>query len=138
MPSKSSSRKKLSPKQQRDLDVQIGFLEGVTRRDPEYLEALQTLGDLYTRRGKFDEGLTVDEQLSRLRPADPVVYYNLACSYSLTRRLDQAAGALCKALELGFRDFKALTKDPDLANLRKDALYAPILARIQRLQRQLG
>ena len=79
MPKKPQARK-LSREDKRDLDVEIGFIEGVVRRDPEYVDALQILGDDYTRRGRFADGLTVDEQLARLRPHDPTVLYNLACS----------------------------------------------------------
>ena len=38
-------RSKLTRKEQRDLDIEIGFLEGVVDRDPKYVEALQVLGD---------------------------------------------------------------------------------------------
>ncbi len=124
-------RKKLNRDQERDLDIEIGFLEGVVRRDPTFVEALQVLGDGYTRRGRFEAGLKVDEQLSRLRPADALVHYNLACSYSLTGQLAAAAAALNRALDLGYRDFKRLSKDPDLARLRKHSLYKNIRARIK-------
>ncbi|MBT7910449.1 MAG: hypothetical protein HN607_07935, partial [Verrucomicrobia bacterium] len=59
-------------------------MEGLTKRDPQYVEALQLLGDNYTKRDRFHDGLTVDEHLSQLLPEDSMVYYNLACSYSLT------------------------------------------------------
>src|SRR2546430_6556042 len=62
--------KKMTRDQERSLDIEIGFLEGVVRRDPGYIDALQILGDNYTRRGRFEDGLKVDEQLVRLRPAD--------------------------------------------------------------------
>ena len=130
----SKSRKKLSREQERNLDIEIGFLEGVVRRDPTYIEALQVLGDVYTRRGRFDEGLKVDEQLSRLRPADALVHYNLACSYSLTEQFEAAAAALNRALDLGYRDFKRLSKDPDLAKLRKHPLYKKIRSRIKAME----
>src|SRR5579863_1316491 len=117
MPEKSRVKKKLSRDQQRELDVRIGFMEGVVRRDPAYIEALQVLGDDYTRRGKFVAGLKVDEQLSLLRPADPMVQYNLACSYSLTGNFNQAVAALERALNLGYHDLKWLDKDPDLGDL---------------------
>jgi hypothetical protein len=48
------------------------------------------LGDDYTRRGKFKAGLDVDTRLAKLRPDDALVYYNLACSYSLTSQMDAA------------------------------------------------
>src|SRR5436189_6281353 len=111
---KSSARKKLTRQQERDLDVEIGFLEGVIKRDPRYLEALQILGDDYTRRGRYREGLKVDERLAQLRPSDSLVLYNLACSYSLTGHVCEALAALEKALMLGYRDFKWLAEDPDL------------------------
>lgn len=134
MQQKSSARKKLDRRRQRDLDIEIGFMEGIVRRDPRYVEALQILGDDYTRRGKYVAGLKVDEQLAQLRRADPLVHYNLACSYSLTDQIEQAAAALEKAISLGYRDFKWLAKDPDLCNLREHPLYERIKARVRRLQ----
>jgi len=132
MPSKRS--KKMTREQERNLDIEIGFLEGVVRRDPGYIDALQILGDNYTRRGRFEDGLKVDEQLVRLRPGDALVHYNLACSCSLTGRFESAAVALNRALDLGYRDFKWLSKDPDLAKLRKHPLYKKIRARIKAME----
>jgi tetratricopeptide (TPR) repeat protein len=126
-----ASRKELSREEQRNLDIQIGFMEGVVRRDPAFVEALQVLGDDYTKRGRFVAGLRVDEQLAQLRPSDPVVQYNLACSYSLTGNFNQAAAALEKALDLGYRDFKWLARDPDLSDLREHPLYKALRAKIR-------
>jgi tetratricopeptide (TPR) repeat protein len=134
MPLKKSVKRKLSRSEQRELDVKIGFMEGVVKRDPQYIEALQILGDDYTKRGDFLAGMVVDERLSELRPDDPTVHYNLACSYSLTRRYKLAIAALDRALDLGYRDFKWLARDPDLALLRRHALYAYIRARIRRIK----
>src|SRR5579863_9807343 len=134
MPEKSRVKKKLSRDQQRELDVRIGFMEGVVRRDPAYIEALQVLGDDYTRRGKFVAGLKVDEQLSLLRPADPMVQYNLACSYSLTGNFNQAVAALERALNLGYHDFKWLDQDPDLSDLRRHPLYKNIRSKLRSLR----
>jgi hypothetical protein len=124
-------RGKLTRKEQRDLDIEIGFLEGIVRRDSKYVEALQVLGDNYTRRGKFTEGMHIDEKLSKLMPDDPMVLYNLACSYSLTKRLEQAASALLRALDRGYNDYQWLLKDPDLLNLREHDLFKGIRARIR-------
>ncbi len=134
MPEKSCAKKKLTRDEERELDIKIGFLEGLVKRDPGYVEALQILGDDYTRRGKFVAGLKVDEQLSQLRPADPLVQYNLACSYSLTGNFNQALAALERALNLGYQDFKWLAQDPDLSDLRLHPLYKNIRAKVRRLQ----
>jgi tetratricopeptide (TPR) repeat protein len=134
MPVKSSARKKMSRADLRDLDVRINFMEGVVRRDPEYVEALQLLGDHYAQRGCHTEGLKVDERLARLQPGDPFVYYNLACSYTLTEQFNHAAEALDKAIGLGYRDFNWLAKDPDLRKLRRHPVYREIKARIRRMR----
>jgi tetratricopeptide (TPR) repeat protein len=106
-----------------DLEFEIQFFEGVTKRDPGFIEALQILGDAYTKTGQWDKGLRVDKRLARLCPDSPLVFYNLACSYSLMSHLDEAFAALDKALRLGYSDAKWLTKDPDLENLRKDLRF---------------
>ena len=136
MPAKSSTRKKMTSAQQRDLDTMIQFIEGIVRRDPDYVDALQLLGDHYTQRGRYSEGLNVDERLARLEPQNPLVFYNLACSYSLTDELDRAAFALDHALNLGYSDFKWLARDPDLKKLRASAAYAELKQKIKQLRNQ--
>jgi tetratricopeptide (TPR) repeat protein len=134
MPAKSNPKKNVSRQHQKELDVKIQFMEGIVRRDPEYVDALQLLGDHYTQRGRYTEGLHVDEQLSRLEPGNPLVFYNLACSYSLTEHFEPAVEALEKALALGYRDFTWMSKDPDLRNVRKHPLYRRVREKIRSLR----
>jgi len=134
MPAKKSARKKMSRVEQRDLDTKIEFIEGLVRRDPNYVDALQILGDHYTQRGRINEGLKVDERLASLEPANPLVFYNLACSYALAGEIDRAAGALEKSLELGYRDFDWLAKDPDLKPLRAHIAFDDLKAKIRQLK----
>jgi tetratricopeptide (TPR) repeat protein len=138
MPFKSSARKEMSRATRRDLDTRIEFMEGLVRRDPDYVDALQLLGDHYTQRGRFPEGLNVDERLARLEPKNPLVFYNLACSYSLTEQFDRAALALEKALSLGYRDFAWLAKDPDLKKFRAQPIYRDFNEKIRRLKNNTG
>ena len=128
------NRKKLTPRKQRELDISIEFLEGVVRRDPVYTDAIKLLADDYTQRGKFTAGLELDERLAQLQPNDPLVQYNLACSYSLTGHLPEAAAAVEKALELGYREFTWLDTDPDLKALRADPSFQKIRAKIKDIQ----
>ena len=135
MPEKICNKaKKLGRKDVRDLDLKIAFMEGIVRRDPKYVEALQILGDHYTQRGRFDHSLQVDQRLSRLEPGNPLVFYNLACSYSLNSDYGMAAAALDRALNLGYRDFKWLARDPDLRPLRKHPLYRTIESKIKKIK----
>lgn len=131
MPKKPGPKKKMSRREMRDLDVEISFLHGIVKRDPGFVEALQVLGDAFTKRGKFDAGLEIDQKLSKLLPDDPMVLYNLACSYALTKRYEPAASALLRAIDLGYRDFKWLLKDPDLDSLRKHAAFQKILDKLK-------
>ncbi len=122
----------------RDLDTRIEFMEGLVRRDPDYVDALQLLGDHYTQRGHFEQGLKVDEHLARLEPQNPLTFYNLACSYSLTGHVDRAAFALEKAIALGYRDFKWLAKDPDLRKLRNHPAFQNIEDKIRKMKVKIG
>ena len=138
MPEKRVARKKLSRKEQQSLDVKIDFMQGLVRRDPNYVEALQLLGDHFTQRGDFEDGLKVDEHLSELEPRNPLVFYNLACSYSLTDQFDRAASALEQALDLGYTDFKWMAKDPDLKKFRSHEFYKRIEDKIRRMKTRAG
>ena len=134
MPKKVASRKSLTRQEKRDLDIEIGFLEGVVDRDPSFVDALQLLGDDYTKRGKFLAGLRVDQKLAGLLPRDPLVFYNLACSLCLTKRYIEAAEALDEAINLGYRDFRWLAEDPDLHELRKQPIYRRIRAKLRQMK----
>lgn len=113
------------------IEFEIQFYEGILRRSPNFVEALMALADLYTRRGSFQKGLVVDERLTCLRPENPDVYYNLACSYSLTGQLDKAFGAIKQAVKFGYEYLDQLESDPDLANLRSDARFRKYYARVK-------
>jgi len=130
MLNKTRTKRKLTRKEQRDLDIEIGFMEGVVERDPKFVEAWKVLSEDYARRSKFHECLKADELLARMTPDDPSVHYNLACSYSLARQIEQSMGALSKAIAKGFSDFKWLLKDPDLGNLRKDPAFKKVWGKI--------
>jgi tetratricopeptide (TPR) repeat protein len=138
MPVKSSARKKSSRASRRDLEIKIQFLEGLVRRDPDYVDALQLLGDHYTQHGRYLDGLKVDEHLAQLEPHSPLVFYNLACSCSLTGQFERAASALETALQLGYRDFRWLASDPDLHQLRQQPIFRDIEAKIRRMKVKVG
>lgn len=108
-------------------EFETAFFEGIVARQGDYWEVLAVLADHYTTVGRYREGLSVDRRLATLRPHDPVVQYNLACSYSLVGRIEQAGKALEKALALGYRDFRHLFSDTDLAALRRDKRFKRIM-----------
>jgi tetratricopeptide (TPR) repeat protein len=114
-----------------DSEFEIKFCEGLIAKKPDFIEALILLGDLYTRRGLFQKGLEVDERLSQIRPNDPVILYNLACSYSLLQEIDKALRSVKRAINCGYTDFEHMDQDSDLENLRQDQRFKRYIVRIR-------
>ena len=110
------------------LEFEIRFYEKLVTAYPDFIDVLVPLGHAYTRSGLYDKGLQIDLRLVQLRENDSVIWYNLACSYALLKRLDESTTALRRAIELGYRDFQHLQNDPDLLNLRRSPQYQQVLA----------
>ncbi len=119
--------------QDRDTEPQrkfeIQFFERILSRWSEFPEVMFRLGNLYTQTGRYQEGADVDRRLTDLRPDDPIVHYNLACSLALLGRPDDAFASLERAMVLGYRDFAYMDKDPDLAPVREDPRYRDLRRR---------
>ncbi|NLB59844.1 MAG: hypothetical protein GX806_02010 [Lentisphaerae bacterium] len=109
---------------------EMSFLEALLRRCPQDIEILKALGDLYTKTSRYEAGLAIDLELSRLCPQEAVVWYNLACSYARLASKDQALAALARAIDLGYRDHGWMRKDADLASLRADRRFMALLQRL--------
>lgn len=112
-----------------DLDFEISFYEGILHKNPDFTDALIALGEAYTRSGRHKDGLKIDQRLIKLKPRDPIIHYNLACSYSLLKMADLSLLALKKAIDLGYRDFAFIEKDGDLEFIRKDPRYKKLLSK---------
>ena len=110
------------------LDFEISFFEGILAHTPGFIEAWIALGDAYTKKGRYEDGLQVDSKLARMRPDDGVIRYNLACSYSLLGKADACLQALADAIRLGYRDFAFMFADADLAFIRKDPRFHELLS----------
>lgn len=101
------------------LEFEIIFYERLLQDHPDFVDALQALGEAYTRLGVYDKGLAIDQKLTQLKGSDPIAWYNLGCSYALLKHADEAFEAIRKAIECGYDDFDYLLKDPDLSSLRE-------------------
>ncbi len=94
------------------------FFSEILMKDPENVDCLKALAHDCTLAGRYEEGLHLDLRLSTLCPEDPVVTYNLACSYSLTRQEDKSLETLFRAMKQGYSDFEHMIADPDLEAVR--------------------
>ena len=109
----------------------IWFLEGVLEKNPDYIDCLVYLGNAYTAHGMYEKGLQIDMRLCSLRPKDPLIHYNLACSYALLKNSDAALDALEKAIILGYDNIQHLEMDEDLASLRENIRYKMLVKKIK-------
>jgi len=117
----------MTSNQQDDIDFELHFYEKILEHKPDFIEALMVLGDLYTKKGRHIDGLQIDQKLARLRPKDPTVLYNLACSHSLVKNIDEALVVIKKAIEYGYDNIEYLERDDDLHNLRQDSRFREYL-----------
>lgn len=113
-------------------DFTIWFMEGILEGNPNYVDCLLYLGNAYTTTGRYEDGLKIDKKLAELRHEDPIVRYNLACSYSLVGDVDAAIRELETSVSLGYKDIKHMEKDKDLEKLRKDKRYWELIGRAKR------
>lgn len=115
-----------------DLDFEIKFYEELIAEKCDFVEVLISLAEAYTKKGLYRKGLELDIRLSKLKPDDPIVFYNLSCSYSLTNKLEESLRSLERALLLGYRDLNFMDKDKDLVNLKRDPRYTQLKKKYQR------
>jgi tetratricopeptide (TPR) repeat protein len=114
-----------------DLDIQIGFFEQLSLRDPDWVELLQALAESYAERGRHGDSVRIDEKLLRLKPDDLDIRINLALSLTLAGRLEQAIQEMDRAIDLGYRDIQWITKNPSLAPLRRHPGYGRLRAKMR-------
>jgi tetratricopeptide (TPR) repeat protein len=115
------------PQEQSQLDFELEFFGRVLERHPDFVDVLRVQGNNLTLKGRFAEGLQIDKRLVGLRPNDPLAHYNLACSYALLKKPEQALKILRRAVELGYRDFRYMREDRDLDSIRHDPRFRQLL-----------
>lgn len=123
--STSASQVRLADQSQ--LDFELEFFGRILERLPDYVDVLRVMGNYLTLKGRYAQGLVIDKRLVQLRPRDPLAHYNLACSYALLKRPDQALRTLRQAIELGYRDFRYMREDHDLDSIRQDPRFRQLL-----------
>ena len=127
---KSNKSRKITKRK----DFEIKFYEELLKQQPDFINVLIPLGDAYTRKGFYEEGLAVDERLTQLLPNGPIVNYNLACSLSLVGRPNEALAKLKKAVVLGYDEFSFMSKDSDLKSVRELSEFKIFSAKLKKLK----
>jgi hypothetical protein len=109
-------------------EFDIAFLEDILVSNRNHLDTMRQLAELYTRNGQYRHGLDVDRRIVAACPTDAVAHYNLACSLSLTNRIDECFQMLTRALRLGYFDYEHMALDSDLEGARKDARWTKLFS----------
>ena len=92
-------------------------------------DVLRRQAELLSRAGDHEMALHLDRRLADRCPDDPVVFYNLACSLSMTGLVGEAIEALSRALTQGYNDFAHIEADADLDPLRDLPSFQELLRR---------
>jgi len=110
---------------------EVEMAQAGVRARPGDVEALHWLACVYAQVGRYDDSLATDLEVVERCPDRADFRYDLACSYALLRRNDDAFTELERAVSLGFDDAEHLREDPDLEGLRLDPRFAELLARVE-------
>lgn len=125
----------VKPEEREYLWFCLEFCSSVLEARPVHLEALEMAANHYTELGYYNDGLGLDERLVKLRPGDPGVLYNLACSLALIGRTADAVRALRRAVLHGYVDRRHMAADRDLESLRPDPGFRALLAEMEEAER---
>lgn len=90
------------------------------REVPEDARSRSLLAALYTEVGRTEDSKREATMAMTLRPNDPVILYNAACTFCLMKHRGDAMDALSKAWRSGYRDTDWVRGDPDLAILHDE------------------
>ncbi len=99
------------------------LFEEAVQVDPTYSQGYNGIGVTYYMRDRYDEAKDAYGLALEADPANPDVYYNLACIHALTNETEQAFGYLQIALLNGYVDLSTLSQDPDLKSLAGDPRF---------------
>ncbi len=122
-PATAQERPQVDPAAERQAEFSMLFsqgLEAITRRDLARSEQLF-------------------KRCVQLYPDQAVSYYNLACTYSLGERADEAVQMLRAAFERGFVDVSHMSRDLDLDPIRRAPVFRAAMSDFEgTLLRQVG
>ena len=116
--------------EQEILWFQLQLMRDIVRERPDYPEAVLLYGNLLTGVREHKKALASDRHGAAIDPANPIMWYNLACSLALVDHPTEALDTLEKAIDLGFSDARLMSQDPDLDSLRNLPRFHALSARL--------
>jgi non-specific serine/threonine protein kinase len=106
---------------------QLQVMERHLERVPEDVRARILIANIHAKFGQEQQCRRELDMALALRPKDPIVLYNAACSYGLLNKKAEALALLRKAKECGYAILEWAARDPDLACLHGDPEFQELV-----------
>lgn len=103
--------------------------EAHLREVPEDARARSLLASYYAETGRIEDAKREATMAMTLRPNEPLILYNAACTFCLMSLKAEALDALAKAWRVGYRDSDWVWRDPDLAILYEEPEFERLFPR---------
>lgn len=106
----------------------IDLYSKALKLDSTLYYSMNRLGVAYIYLEKYDEGISIFEMALEKDALYKNTYeYNLACIYSLQKKLDSALQYFDRCIVSGYRDIGHMSEDTDLDNIRKLPQFRAII-----------
>jgi tetratricopeptide (TPR) repeat protein len=102
-------------------------LEAAVKLEPENLHVLLGLGWCYKRVGRLDLAIEALEAALQADPTEAIVYYNLACYWSLARHKKHAIKYLSQALAIDSNYRDRTETEPDFDPIRSEPDFQALI-----------
>jgi tetratricopeptide (TPR) repeat protein len=102
--------------------------EAITKLEPANAGAWSRRGGALHSLGKHKEAVAALERSLEINNQQPLTLFNLARAYARLNDKSKAFASLTKALAAGYSQPQTLEMDKDLASLRDDARFKPLVA----------
>jgi serine/threonine protein kinase/Flp pilus assembly protein TadD len=107
---------------------QIQVLQEQLRQVPEDARAWILLASDHASLGESEAAMRELQKATSLRPRDPIIVYNAACTYGVMNKKTEALELLKRLGEVGNFSFDWASRDPDLACLHEDPEFQRLVA----------
>ena len=107
----------------------IQAFEAHLREVPEDARARGLLASYYAEMGRPGDAKREATMAMTLRPDEPLILYNAACTFALLNLKGEALDAITKAWRVGWRDSDWAWRDPDLAILHDEPEFERMFPR---------
>jgi tetratricopeptide (TPR) repeat protein len=98
----------------------IQIMENQIAKVPEDARARSLLSNYYSQIDRREDAIREMQFAVALRPTDPTMHYNTACTYCALGMKAEALEALKQAWKFGYRDSVWVRRDPDLTILHDE------------------